>query len=163
MNGTVVGTYNYMAPEVFGGRPYGSTADIYSLGLVLYWLLNERRLPFLPLPPAAISAEEDEQARIRRLRGERLHAPQNGSAALKRIVLKACEFSFYSADNVIYFAIVYDSSDSPLVKIHYWGDQIVGYRDYRSDKELRYTDGYNYDAICAEFDIVFDIGMGTSD
>ena len=92
MNGTVVGTYNYMAPEIFGGRPYGSTADIYSLGLVLYWLLNERRLPFLPLPPAALSAEEDEQARIRRLRGERIPAPKNGSAALRRIVLKACEF-----------------------------------------------------------------------
>lgn len=355
MNGTMIGTYNYMAPEVFSSRPYGSAADIYSLGLVLYWLLNERRLPFLPPPPAALSAEEDEQARIRRLRGERIPAPKNGSAALRRIVLKACEFkpenryqsaaemhadllrgqnyippkptpgpiknsrviiaaagitaivalvvlikactalapnpkdssdpvrtaspapiqtplqassptpaftaaptaaptpvpttpptpvptavrsskydflsilpeepsseygkalrsslesgrdeltdaqktkivgntyndrkapsgkyrdgfsgwttkayenssghkiSFYSADNVIYFAIVYDSTDVPLVKLHYWGDQIVGYRDYRSDKELRYTDGYDYDAICDEFDIVFDIGMGTSD
>lgn len=92
MNGTMIGTYNYMAPEVFSSRPYGSTADIYSLGLVLYWLLNERRLPFLPLPPAALSAEEDEQARICRLRGDRIPAPKNGSAPLRRIVLKACEF-----------------------------------------------------------------------
>lgn len=41
-----VGTYNFMAPEVYAGKPYNATADIYSLGLVLYWLLNERRLPF---------------------------------------------------------------------------------------------------------------------
>ena len=52
MGGTKIGTYRYMSPEVYNNQPYGSGADIYSLGLVLYWLLNERRLPFLPLPPA---------------------------------------------------------------------------------------------------------------
>ena len=37
------GTYKYMAPEVFRGDHYDSTADIYSLGLVLYTLLNGNR------------------------------------------------------------------------------------------------------------------------
>ena len=49
--GTKTGTYKYMAPEVYNNRPYGTSADLYSLGMVLYWLLNERRAPFLPLPP----------------------------------------------------------------------------------------------------------------
>ena len=90
--GTKIGTYDYMAPEVYHNQPYGHGADLYSLGLVLYWLLNERRLPFLPLPPQAPSAPEREAARSRRLNGETLPPPAHGSRALRRIVLKACAF-----------------------------------------------------------------------
>ena len=91
-SGTRIGTYNYIAPEVYNGQPYGHSVDIYSLGLVLYWLLNERRLPFCPLPPAIPSAGDMEEARRRRLQGEPLPAPKNGSNALKSIVLKACAY-----------------------------------------------------------------------
>lgn len=90
--GTKIGTYKYMAPEVYNNQPYGSAADIYSLGLVLYWLLNERRMPFLPLPPAKLRAGQDEDARHRRLSGEALPEPAHGSDELKRIVLKACAY-----------------------------------------------------------------------
>lgn len=90
--GTPIGTYRYIAPEVFYNKPYGAAADIYSLGLVLYWLLNERRMPFIPLPPKKVNAEADERARIRRLSGEPLPPPAHGSAALKAIVLKACAY-----------------------------------------------------------------------
>lgn len=87
-----VGTYGYMAPEVYNNQPYDKTVDIYSLGLVMYWLLNERRLPFLPLPPKAPKREDIELARIRRFSGRAIPAPKNGSAALKAVVLKACAF-----------------------------------------------------------------------
>lgn len=90
MGGTKIGTYKYMAPEVYNNQPYGSGADIYSLGLVLYWMLNDRRLPFMPLGRPAVGA--DEEARHRRLSGEPIPAPKNGSEELKRIVLKACAF-----------------------------------------------------------------------
>ena len=90
--GTKVGTYKYMAPEVYNNQPYGSAADIYSLGLVLYWMLNHRRMPFVPLPPAKLAAGMEEEARMRRLSGEAIPAPANGSAAMKRIVLKACAY-----------------------------------------------------------------------
>ena len=90
--GTKIGTYKYMAPEVYNNQPYGAGADIYSLGLVLYWLLNERRMPFLPLPPAKLGAGMEEQARLRRFRGEQIPAPLHGSEALKQIVLKCCAF-----------------------------------------------------------------------
>ena len=92
MGGTKIGTYKYMAPEVYNNQPYGTTADIYSLGLVLYWLLNERRMPFLPLPPAKLSTGMEEQARMRRFSGEPLPSPAHGSEKLKKIVLKACAF-----------------------------------------------------------------------
>ncbi len=92
MGGTKIGTYKYMAPEVYSNKPYGSAADIYSLGLVLYWLLNERRMPFLPLPPAKLSAGMDETARTRRLTGEVFEEPKHGCQQLKAIVMKACAY-----------------------------------------------------------------------
>lgn len=90
--GTRIGTYKYMAPEVYNSKPYGAGADIYSLGLVLYWLLNEKRLPFLPLPPEKLIAGADEEARMRRLSGESIPAPAHGSENLKHVVLKACAY-----------------------------------------------------------------------
>ena len=91
-SGTKTGTYKYMAPEVYNNQPYGGKADIYSLGLVLYWLLNERRTPFLPLPPSTPTSTEEDKARAKRFSGESIPAPAHGSKELKRIVLKACAF-----------------------------------------------------------------------
>lgn len=90
--GTKIGTYDYMAPEIYHDQPYGRTADIYSLGMVLYWLLNERRTPFLPLPPSLPTTSEKELARKRRFSGESLPSPARGSRELIRIVLKACAY-----------------------------------------------------------------------
>lgn len=36
VGGTKIGTYKYMAPEVYNNLPYGSASDINSLGLVLH-------------------------------------------------------------------------------------------------------------------------------
>ena len=118
MGGTKIGTYKYMAPEVYNNQPYGSAADIYSLGLVLYWLLNERRMPFMPLPPAKLMAGQDEDARYRRLSGEALPAPAHGSEALKKIVLKACAYN--PADR-------YDSAEAMLADLNrlQTGDQVI--------------------------------------
>ncbi len=90
--GTKIGTYKYMAPEVYNNRPYNQTADIYSLGLVLHWLLNERRAPFMPLPPEPAGATQENEARERRFAGEPVPAPMHGSEELKRIVLRACAY-----------------------------------------------------------------------
>jgi eukaryotic-like serine/threonine-protein kinase len=48
---TKVGTINYMSPEVLKAEPYNKSADIYSLGLMMYKLLNNKRLPFMPSYP----------------------------------------------------------------------------------------------------------------
>jgi uncharacterized protein YjdB/serine/threonine protein kinase len=91
-SGTKIGTFNYMAPEVYNNQPYGNKADIYSLGMTLYWLLNERRTPFLPLPPAVQTTSDEDNARARRFRGDQIPAPAHGSEDLKTIVLRACAF-----------------------------------------------------------------------
>ena len=105
-SGTKTGTYKYMAPEVYNNQPYGSAADIYSLGLTMYWLLNERRTPFLPLPPTKPRISEEDAARARRFRGEPLPAPAHGSEELKRIVLKACAYDpkdrYHTADEMLH-------------------------------------------------------------
>lgn len=90
--GTKAGTLKYMAPEVYNNKPYGDNVDIYSLGMVMYWMLNDYRMPFLPLPPETPTSKQKEDASIRRLRGDAIPAPKNGSDQLKAVVLKACEF-----------------------------------------------------------------------
>ncbi len=86
------GTYSYMAPEVYAGLEYGFSVDTYSLGLVLYRMLNKNRGPFLPQPPEAITFASREQALARRISGERLPRPFYGEGRLGEIVLKACAF-----------------------------------------------------------------------
>ncbi len=81
----------YTAPEITRGGQPDAGSDLYSLGVTLYWLLNGRRMPFLPLPPAVPTAEDYENAKQRRLSGEPFPAPLNGSDALKDFVLRACE------------------------------------------------------------------------
>ena len=91
--GTLTGTNGYMAPEVANRQRYGKEVDIYSLGMVLYWLMNNNTLPFLPMPPKIATAEQQQEAIARRLDGEPLPLPCNGSEELKLVVLKACAFN----------------------------------------------------------------------
>ena len=83
------GTYKYMAPEVFMGANYDATVDIYSLGIVLYSLLNGNRGPFLPAPPAKVTHNDEEEARMRRFRGEPIPAPRDAGPMLAYIIQKA--------------------------------------------------------------------------
>ena len=92
MAGTRTGTPGFVAPEVFHNEPYGKSVDIYSLGMVLYWMLNYRTLPFLPLPPQMPTPDEEQTALQRRMRGEPLPPPAKGGPALQSIVLKACAY-----------------------------------------------------------------------
>ena len=65
---TGIGTISYMAPEIFQGRSCSNTADIYSLGLVLYQLLNKGRMPFLPAE-GSYTTQDIDNANFQRLHG----------------------------------------------------------------------------------------------
>ncbi len=84
------GTSAYMAPEIYRGEPYNASVDIYSLGIVLYRLLNRGRLPFMPPYPKPISYEDTENAMARRLAGELLPEPAQGGKLLADIIRRAC-------------------------------------------------------------------------
>lgn len=88
---TYAGTLSYMAPEVYKHEKYGKTVDIYSLGLVMYWLMNGYRMPFLP-QSGVPTTEMLSEAENKRVSGEHLPAPFNASEGLSRIILKACAY-----------------------------------------------------------------------
>lgn len=86
------GTYNYMAPEVVFKKKYDKRADIYSLGMVMYKLLNNNREPFVDPDKQIIRYKDRSEAMDRRLKNERLPAPKNADTNLAAIILNACEF-----------------------------------------------------------------------
>ena len=86
------GTYTYMSPEVFNGQNYGASVDIYSLGIVMYRLLNQSRTPFLPSYPEPITPNARDEALMRRMKGEPLPSIKGVAPSLNAIILKACEF-----------------------------------------------------------------------
>lgn len=83
------GTPNYMAPEVYMNRPYNATADIYSLGIVLYQLMNYKRLPFMP---AQVTVTNREEALGLRMSGRPLPLPEQADPRFAAVILKACAF-----------------------------------------------------------------------
>ncbi len=87
------GTYVYMAPEVYKGEEYGASVDIYSLGIVLYRLLNRNRAPFFPDFPAPITHSDRESAIARRIGGQPVPMPCDARDALGEIVIKACAYA----------------------------------------------------------------------
>lgn len=85
------GTYVYMAPEVYRGESANFSADIFSLGIVMYRLLNGNRAPFLPVS-AKMQPRDNEIALVRRMSGEQMPAPAFADEKLAKIILKATQF-----------------------------------------------------------------------
>ena len=90
---TPMGTPEYEAPEIKHMEKYGQAVDIYSLGITLYWLLNNRRMPFIGADEQITPARRSEAMEKRYAGKEKLPKPKNGSKRLKEIVLKACEYN----------------------------------------------------------------------
>lgn len=88
---TMKGTFSYMAPEIMRGDKASFTSDIYSLGLVLYRLMNRNRHPFIQEGDIS-SARDIEDSIFRRFGGEELPMPVDADEELGRIILKACAF-----------------------------------------------------------------------
>ena len=90
---TQIGTYDYVAPEVAASRHYDATVDTYSLGIVLYRLLNNNRLPFVDPKAQMVQYQDKRKAIDRRIIGEPLPVPLNASQSMAQVILKACAFN----------------------------------------------------------------------
>ncbi len=95
-----VGTLQYMAPEIYQGKEYNNTVDIYSLGIVLYMLMNRSLPPFYSEDEKGYGAGSSaagwdraalNSANMRRLRGEILPPPSMADPGLAAVICRACD------------------------------------------------------------------------
>lgn len=84
------GTPNFLAPEVYLGKGgYTKSVDLYSLGIVLYRLLNYGRNPFLPCFPAQYFLQDEDEAFEKRMSGAIPDLPALGGMQIGQAVVKA--------------------------------------------------------------------------
>ena len=86
-----IGTLSFMAPEAISHFEYDYSSDVYSLGITLYVLLNNNRLPFA-------SDNEPSNETIKdvinmRVNGYVFSKPAFASEAFSKIILKAISFN----------------------------------------------------------------------
>ncbi len=86
------GTQSYMAPELYKEEIANETADIYSLGIVLYRLCNKNRLPFMPPFPKEVTFTDREVAMRKRIMGDPMPKPSEAIDPFAAIILKACAY-----------------------------------------------------------------------
>ena len=116
----------YTAPEAMG-TDYDARADQYSLGLILYQIVNHGRFPFTPAYPDKLTAMHFRDAINKRCDGEPLPRPNNCGDGLADVILKMCSFSkeerFSGAEEII----------RAIRKLEYFGD--VEIKDKGNDED----------------------------
>lgn len=81
----------FMAPEVFWSGELAATADVYSVGLLLYAGVNGGRLPFYP--QGREPTPNDRAAALRlRMNNEPLQMPRGAGRALAEIIRRATQY-----------------------------------------------------------------------
>lgn len=141
LGSSMKGTSEYMAPEVLRhAGDYDETVDLYSLGVVLYRMMNHMRSPFFPTYPNDFDTGDEERALQRRLNGEPIPMPDAAPEVLGKVILKAlasenqrfrCAEDF--RDSLVQ---VKDSlSDSVLHRPVMTGEQSASGTGLRSDAE----------------------------
>lgn len=84
------GTLTHMSPEIYQGKTFTPAGDLYAVGMILYKLLNDNRVPFLPPYPEPYSPVMRNQALRRRLLGGQIQPASivSGTEETKHPTLK---------------------------------------------------------------------------
>ncbi len=84
----------FMAPEVFWSGTLDASADVYSLGLLLYAGVSGGRLPFYPDDRAPLPEDQTDALR-RRMNGEALPPARKAGRGLQEIIARAEEIGTF--------------------------------------------------------------------
>lgn len=76
---------SFIAPEVFRKEPADFTTDIYSLGVIMYYLCNNKKIPFED------DSNDKKSAIDMRFNSKNITAPVNGNEKLKSVIVIACQ------------------------------------------------------------------------
>lgn len=86
---TIKGTPNYIAPEIYIGKSkYDNTVDIYSLGILMYYLFNKKRFPYYPEYPKEYTREDEDKAFYKRMQYDKLPNPLEAPDSITKIIKK---------------------------------------------------------------------------
>ena len=111
------GTPNFIAPEVYLGKEqYDDTVDIYSLGIVLYKLLNKSRNPFLPEFPQAYNSNDEDLAFEKRMKCEVPNLPYDAQNVLGEVIVKAISKRADRYDSAKEFLNALESAEKQLAE-----------------------------------------------
>lgn len=83
----IVGTYNYISPEVYNKQQINYSTDLYSLGIVMYKLLNDNKLPF------STRFSSDKDILKTRMSGVDVLPIKGVDKGLMDVIVKACKYS----------------------------------------------------------------------
>lgn len=80
-----INDFSFVAPEIYNKENADFTTDIYSLGLIMYYMSNGNKLPFE-------KESNDKKAAIeKRISGKDISTPESGSDKLKSVIMIACK------------------------------------------------------------------------
>lgn len=88
-NVTTAGTQVYMAPEIIRGKA-DESSDLYSLGIILYQIVNHWHTPFTSGTGA--NGNVQQEAYVRRMQAEEIPAPDGCSPEFAKFILKLCRY-----------------------------------------------------------------------
>ena len=97
--GNIIGSVHYFSPEQAKGNSVNSTADLYSLGIVLYEMIIGR-VPFVGDSPISIALQHINDD-LEFTSDEKVNIPQSVRTIIKKLTEKSSENRYQSAEELI--------------------------------------------------------------
>ena len=117
---TKIGKKFYIAPDIIQSNTASSSIDVYSLGMTLYFFLNDNLWPFVSKEDLADPDAMRKAEAIRVGGKESVSRPKNASEELSAIVLKAIAYKpedrYQSASEMRDALLEYQRSSPDLLK-----------------------------------------------
>lgn len=97
--GSIIGSVHYFSPEQAKGNSVNATADLYSLGIVLYEMIIGR-VPFRGDSPISIALQHINED-VEFTSEEKINIPQSVRTIIKKLTEKSSENRYQSAEELI--------------------------------------------------------------